>query len=51
MDYAYDHEDYDIADKHNLVDINVVDVYTVLFYNLQEHNGNLNYVLLYISMS
>ncbi len=42
MDYVDDHEDYDVVDKHNLVDINVVDVYKVLFYNLQERSVNLN---------
>ncbi len=42
MDYVDDLEDYDTVDKHNLVDINVVDVYMVRFYNSQEHNVNLN---------
>ena len=32
-DYDDDHEDYDIEDKHNLVDKDVEDVYMVQFYN------------------
>ncbi len=42
MDFDDDPVDYDIEDKHILVDKDVEDVYMVQFYNLQEHNVNLN---------
>jgi hypothetical protein len=42
MDYDDDHVDYDIVDKHILVDRDVEDVYMVQFYNLPIHNENLN---------
>ncbi len=42
MDFDDDHVDYDIEDKHILVDRDVEDVCMVLFYNLPEHNANLD---------
>ncbi len=42
MDFDDDPVDYDIEDKHILVDKDVEDVYMVRFYNLQVHNVNLN---------
>ncbi len=45
MDFDDDHVDYDIEDKHILVDKDEEDVYMVQFYNLPEHNVNLNHSL------
>jgi hypothetical protein len=45
MDFDVDHVDYDIEDKHILVDRVGEDVYMVQFYNSPIHNVNLNHSL------